>query len=81
MTPASTADPMAAVRETLGQHPVALVLGHEGDGLSGPAVDACEFRARIPVTSSVDSLNVATAASIALYECTRDGCREGSGRE
>jgi tRNA G18 (ribose-2'-O)-methylase SpoU len=47
---------------------VALVLGHEGDGLSVAALDACDHRMRIPVASGVDSINVAVAAAIALYE-------------
>ena len=47
---------------------VAIVAGHEGDGLSAAALDACAFTARIPMASGVDSLNVATAAAIALYE-------------
>ena len=47
---------------------VPIVLGHEGDGLSADALQACTHRARIPMTNDVDSLNVATAAAIALYE-------------
>ena len=47
---------------------VAFVLGHEGDGLSAAALEACEYHVRIPIRASVDSLNVATAAAIALYE-------------
>jgi tRNA G18 (ribose-2'-O)-methylase SpoU len=69
MTPAPSAPALPALAANLTGRPVALVLGHEGEGLSRAALDACEFRARIPVTSSVDSLNVAAAAAIALYEC------------
>ncbi|OFW13868.1 MAG: hypothetical protein A3F70_10595 [Acidobacteria bacterium RIFCSPLOWO2_12_FULL_67_14] len=47
---------------------VALVLGHEGEGLTQAALDACTHRARIPTAATVDSLNVAVAAAIALYE-------------
>jgi tRNA G18 (ribose-2'-O)-methylase SpoU len=47
---------------------VAILLGHEGEGLSVEALDACDHRAAIPMTLGVDSLNVATAAAIALYE-------------
>lgn len=46
----------------------ALVLGHEGEGLSEAALLMCSHRARIPIASRVDSINVATAAAIALYE-------------
>jgi len=48
---------------------VAIVLGHEGDGLTASARHACSHLARIPMPSDVDSLNVAMAAGIALYEC------------
>jgi tRNA G18 (ribose-2'-O)-methylase SpoU len=45
-----------------------LVLGHEGDGLTAATAAACTHMARIPMTTDVDSLNVAMAAGIALYE-------------
>jgi tRNA G18 (ribose-2'-O)-methylase SpoU len=44
------------------------VLGHEGDGLTQAALDACTHRASIPMAAAVDSINVAAAAAIALYE-------------
>jgi tRNA G18 (ribose-2'-O)-methylase SpoU len=47
---------------------VVLVLGHEGDGISATTAAACTHLARIPMTAAVDSLNVAMAAGIALYE-------------
>jgi tRNA G18 (ribose-2'-O)-methylase SpoU len=50
---------------------LAIVLGHEGDGLTPAALDACDHRARIPMTPDADSLNVATAAAVALYELGR----------
>ena len=50
----------------------AIVLGHEGDGLSPDALAACDLHARIPMAAGVDSLNVATACAIALYELTRN---------
>lgn len=68
MTPDPSAPALSAIARGFANRPVALVLGHEGDGLSGPALAACEFHARIPMTSSVDSLNVATTAAIALYD-------------
>ncbi len=48
-----------------------MVLGHEGDGLSPEALAACDLHARIPMAAGVDSLNVATACAIALYELSR----------
>ena len=71
LTPASSAVPVASVAETVGPRPVALVLGHEGDGLTEAALEACEYHARIPIASRVDSLNVAAAAGIALYAFSR----------
>ena len=47
---------------------VALVAGHEGDGLTASAMAACDALARIPMAAGHDSLNVATAVAIALYE-------------
>lgn len=47
---------------------VVLVLGHEGDGISPATAAACTHLARIPMRAEVDSLNVAMAAGIALYE-------------
>jgi tRNA G18 (ribose-2'-O)-methylase SpoU len=47
---------------------VAVLVGHEGEGLTEEALQAADIRACIPMTAGVDSLNVAAAASIALYE-------------
>ncbi|MBI4888725.1 MAG: RNA methyltransferase [Acidobacteria bacterium] len=71
LTPSAAAPTVAETVARLGGRPVALVLGHEGDGLTGAALAACEYRARIPVASAVDSLNVAAAAAVALYESRR----------
>ena len=49
---------------------VALLLGDEGYGLSENAMAACELRVRIAMTPGVDSLNVASAAAIALHRLT-----------
>lgn len=68
MTPAGSAADIRTTLDAVGGRSVAIVLGHEGDGLSHDAIDACERHARIPLASGVDSLNVATAAAVALYE-------------
>ena len=66
---ALTPDPTAANLRTLGvPRAGAVLLGAEGPGLSGEALDLAHVRARIPMSGSVDSLNVAVAASIAMYE-------------
>jgi tRNA G18 (ribose-2'-O)-methylase SpoU len=51
----------------------ALVLGSEGPGLTPGALRACAARVRIPMAAGVDSLNVAAAAAIALYELSARG--------
>jgi TrmH family RNA methyltransferase len=48
-----------------------LLIGSERYGLPEEVVSACERSARIPIAS--ESLNAAMAATVALYEVTRDG--------
>ena len=71
LTPAESAPPISDVRVASGR--VALLLGHEGFGLSKQALRAADIHARIPMSGEIDSLNVATAAGIALYELRRSG--------
>jgi RNA methyltransferase, TrmH family len=47
---------------------VVLVVGAERDGLPSEVLDRCEERASIPQPGGGDSLNVAMAGAIALYE-------------
>lgn len=44
----------------------ALLVGSEGPGLHPRTLERCRLHVRIPIASSVDSLNVTVAASIAL---------------
>jgi tRNA G18 (ribose-2'-O)-methylase SpoU len=50
---------------------VVLVLGAEREGLPADVLDRCEERASIPQPGGADSLNVAMAGAIALYELAR----------
>lgn len=50
---------------------VALVVGHEDRGLSKVALAACDRVVYVPQVGKVASLNVATAAAVALYEVRR----------
>lgn len=68
MTPSLNAPPLREVVPAIADRQVVVVVGHEGDGVSADALDACTHQARIPMTAGVDSLNVATAAAIAMYE-------------
>ncbi|MCB1253634.1 MAG: RNA methyltransferase [Austwickia sp.] len=51
--------------------PVAVAVGTEQTGLDAVALDAATHRVRIPMAGRADSLNVATAAAIVLYEAVR----------
>lgn len=65
LTPARTATPLHRFASPAAR--VALMLGAEGDGLSREALAAADARLRIDISDRVDSLNVATAAAIALH--------------
>ncbi len=52
---------------------LALLLGNEGDGVSGAALDLCAERVRVDIEPAVDSLNVATAAAIVLQRLRAKG--------
>jgi tRNA G18 (ribose-2'-O)-methylase SpoU len=47
---------------------VALMLGAEGDGLSRRVLEAADSVVTIPMAGGVDSLNVAAASAVALWE-------------
>jgi TrmH family RNA methyltransferase len=52
---------------------VVLVLGAERDGLPPTVLETCDEHASIPQPGGGDSLNVAMAGAIALYELARRG--------
>ena len=51
--------------------PVAWVFGNEGQGVSDAVLQATPLRARIPMPGATESLNVAAAAAICLFETVR----------
>jgi TrmH family RNA methyltransferase len=51
--------------------PCAWVMGHEGQGVSEALMARCALRVGIPQPGGEESLNVASAASICLYESAR----------
>ena len=51
--------------------PTCLILGSEGKGISRQLREMADMIVRIPIGRSVESLNVATAGSIALFELGR----------
>ena len=62
-----TGDAETELREALGPSRVALVLGAEGAGLRPNTREHCDALARLPITDTVESLNVSNAAAVALY--------------
>ena len=73
LTPAEGTPTLAETIDSFKDRRVAFVVGHEGEGLTREAMDACDLLVRIPMATDVDSLNVATASAIALYEVARAG--------
>ena len=66
LTPSLRAAPL---EEVWPHAKLALLVGSEGEGLTQDAMAAATLKARIPMAAAVDSLNVTTAASIAMYHC------------
>lgn len=52
--------------------PTALVLGNEGEGLPAHVVDRMDDTVRIPMTGTAESLNLAVAAGVLMYEVQRN---------
>jgi tRNA G18 (ribose-2'-O)-methylase SpoU len=61
------AEPLASFRRSA---QTAVLLGSEGHGLSAECLELCRRRVTIPMQLGVDSLNVAVAAAVVLYELT-----------
>jgi TrmH family RNA methyltransferase len=56
------------LHETRLPDPLAWVFGHEGQGMSEAVAAACTLRVRIAQPGGEESLNVAAAAAMCLYE-------------
>jgi len=65
-----TGDAETELKEALGPKRVALVLGAEGPGLRPNTREHCDALARLPISDTVESLNVSNAAAVALYAAT-----------
>ena len=53
--------------------PIAWVLGAEGEGMRRLTRERCDLLVKVPMRGAVQSLNVAVAAGICLYESVRRG--------
>jgi RNA methyltransferase, TrmH family len=60
--------------------PTTFVLGSEREGLPDDVLATCDERLTIPLTDDAESLNVATAGAIALYERGRRATQTVSSR-
>ena len=58
--------------------PVALVVGNEGAGLGEDLLEEVSARVSIPMRGGVESLNVAVAAGVLLFEAARQRRASGS---
>ena len=58
-------------QETTYPNPVALVFGHEREGVSQPILDNSDKKIFIPMNGMKESLNVANTGAIMMYEATR----------
>lgn len=53
------------------QGPLAWIFGAEGQGVRRELIEAADLRIRIPMPGAVESLNVAAAAAVCLFEALR----------
>ncbi len=60
-----------ALADVLDGAPTVLVMGSEGEGLRRLVREHCDALARIPMPGGFESLNVAAAAVVAMYEASR----------
>jgi len=51
--------------------PMAIAMGGEGEGLRRLTREHCDYLAKIPMASGMESLNVSVAAGISLFEAVR----------
>ena len=47
---------------------IAMIMGTEGDGLPAGTIAEADYTVKIPMSHAVDSLNVAAAAAVAIWQ-------------
>jgi TrmH family RNA methyltransferase len=72
---AASAQAKVSVVDATLKPPVAFVIGNEGAGISTNILASCSGAIHIPYSGPVESLNAAVAASILLYEVSRQSVR------
>lgn len=60
-------DATQSCAEELFERPSVFVVGNEGDGIRQKTLEHCDIPLRIPILSTVDSLNAATATAVTLF--------------
>lgn len=68
---ALSGDGESVLKEAVADGDIALVLGSEGSGIRRLVRENCDTSAFVPIGEAIESLNVASAAAIALYELRR----------
>jgi TrmH family RNA methyltransferase len=68
---AADAPPIPELPGRNGRPPICLVVGNEGAGVSSSIESRAVRRVGVPLEAGAESLNVAVAAGILLYELTR----------
>lgn len=68
---ATSSHALAAIHEAALPWPCAWLLGHEGQGISDALMRRCAQTLRIPQPGGEESLNVAVAAAVCMYESAR----------
>lgn len=63
------------VRTVKPKRPALVVMGSEGPGLSDEMTKACSRLVKIPMAGRLDSLNLAVATAITLFELKRDALK------
>ncbi len=74
---AHKAEPLGAIDLSV---PSAFVIGSEGSGLKAEVASLCDARITIPCPGPVESLNAAVAASVLLYESSRQRSEHQGGK-
>ena len=65
-------DGSSNLQKTTFDTPVVFVIGNEGEGIRQKTLELCDIKITIPMNPRCESLNAAVAASVVLYEWSRE---------